>query len=85
MSENDRDFEAPVETTSVFREEFINELDAGTSTSSEPAETGVERLAPGTALLVVKRGGPTRDRGSSSTSRRPQRVGIPTATSSSTM
>ena len=56
MSENDRDFEAPVETTSVFREEFINELDAGTSTSSEPADTGVERLAPGTALLVVKRG-----------------------------
>ncbi|ATD71201.1 MULTISPECIES: glycogen accumulation regulator GarA [Gordonia] len=56
VSENDRDFEAPVETTSVFREEFINELDAGTSTSSEPAETGVERLAPGTALLVVKRG-----------------------------
>lgn len=56
MSENDRDFEAPVETTSVFREEFINELDAGTGTSSEPADTGVERLAPGTALLVVKRG-----------------------------
>ena len=56
MSENDKDLEAPVETTSVFREEFINELDAGTSTSSEPADTGVERLAPGTALLVVKRG-----------------------------
>ncbi|MFE0748243.1 glycogen accumulation regulator GarA [Gordonia sp. NPDC058843] len=56
VSENDRDFEAPVETTSVFREEFINELDAGTSTSSEPTDTGVERLAPGTALLVVKRG-----------------------------
>ncbi|VFA81464.1 Uncharacterized conserved protein, contains FHA domain [Gordonia paraffinivorans] len=56
MSDNDRDFEAPVETTSVFREEFINELDSGTSTSSEPADTGVERLAPGTALLVVKRG-----------------------------
>ncbi|GAC84311.1 glycogen accumulation regulator GarA [Gordonia paraffinivorans] len=56
VSDNDRDFEAPVETTSVFREEFINELDSGTSTSSEPADTGVERLAPGTALLVVKRG-----------------------------
>lgn len=56
MSDNDRDFEAPVETTSVFREEFINELDSGASTSSEPADTGVERLAPGTALLVVKRG-----------------------------
>ena len=56
MSDNDKDFEAPVETTSVFREEFINELDAAGSTSGEPAETGVERLSPGTALLVVKRG-----------------------------
>lgn len=56
MSDNDKDFEAPVETTSVFREEFINELDAGAVTSSEPADTGVERLSPGTALLVVKRG-----------------------------
>ncbi|MBD0862697.1 FHA domain-containing protein [Gordonia sp. zg691] len=56
VSENDKDFEAPVETTSVFREEFINELDAGAGTSSESADTGVERLAPGTALLVVKRG-----------------------------
>ncbi|RPA57883.1 FHA domain-containing protein [Gordonia oryzae] len=55
VSDNDKDFEAPVETTSVFREEFINELDA-TGSSSEPAETGVERLSPGTALLVVKRG-----------------------------
>ncbi|MFT4044093.1 MAG: FHA domain-containing protein [Gordonia sp. (in: high G+C Gram-positive bacteria)] len=55
MSDSDKDFEAPVETTSVFREEFINELDAGAS-SSEPADTGVERLSPGTALLVVKRG-----------------------------
>ena len=45
-----------METTSVFREEFINELDAGAATSSEPADTGVERLSPGTALLVVKRG-----------------------------
>ncbi|ACY21993.1 Forkhead-associated protein [Gordonia bronchialis DSM 43247] len=56
MSDNDKDFEAPVETTSVFREEFINELDANAQTSSEPADTGVERLSPGTALLVVKRG-----------------------------
>ena len=53
MSDNDKDFEAPVETTSVFREEFINELDANAPTSSEPADTGVERLSPGTALLVV--------------------------------
>lgn len=56
MSDNDNGYEAPVETTSVFREEFINELDAGTATSSEPTDTGVERLSPGTALLVVKRG-----------------------------
>ena len=56
MSENDRDLEAPVETTSVFREEFINELDAGAAPSGEPADTGVEKLSPGTALLVVKRG-----------------------------
>lgn len=56
MSDNDKDFEAPVETTSVFREEFINELDQPAATSSEPADTGVERLSPGTALLVVKRG-----------------------------
>ncbi len=56
VSENDRDFEAPVETTSVFREEFINELDSGAPSSGEPADTGVEKLSPGTALLVVKRG-----------------------------
>ncbi|WP_461666100.1 glycogen accumulation regulator GarA [Gordonia sputi] len=56
MSDNDNGYEAPVETTSVFREEFINELDAGAATSSEPADPGVERLSPGTALLVVKRG-----------------------------
>jgi len=56
VSDNDNGYEAPVETTSVFREEFINELDAGTATSSEPTDTGVERLSPGTALLVVKRG-----------------------------
>ncbi|UEA58875.1 FHA domain-containing protein [Gordonia otitidis] len=56
VSDNDNGYEAPVETTSVFREEFINELDAGAATSSEPADTGVERLSPGTALLVVKRG-----------------------------
>ncbi|MFT4126451.1 MAG: FHA domain-containing protein [Gordonia sp. (in: high G+C Gram-positive bacteria)] len=56
MVSNDKGFEAPVETTSVFREEFINELESLSSTSSEPADTGVERLQPGTALLVVKRG-----------------------------
>ncbi|EGD53555.1 Forkhead-associated protein [Gordonia neofelifaecis NRRL B-59395] len=44
-----------METTSVFREDFIKEVDAP-ATSNEPADTGVERLSPGTALLVVKRG-----------------------------
>jgi len=52
---NDNGFEAPVETTSVFREESIKEIDAP-ATTGEPADTGVERLSPGTALLVVKRG-----------------------------
>ena len=55
MTGNDNGFEAPVETTSVFREEFIKEIDAP-ATTGEPADTGVERLSPGTALLVVKRG-----------------------------
>ncbi len=57
MSDNDNGFEAPVETTSVFREEIIKEeLNQSSSSSGEPADLGVERLAPGTALLVVKRG-----------------------------
>ncbi|WP_161896647.1 glycogen accumulation regulator GarA [Gordonia spumicola] len=55
MTGNDNGFEAPVETTSVFREEYIKEIDAP-ATTAEPADTGVERLSPGTALLVVKRG-----------------------------
>lgn len=55
MSGNDNGFEAPVETTSVFREDFIKEVDAP-APSGEPADSGVERLSPGTALLVVKRG-----------------------------
>ncbi|HNP56373.1 MAG TPA: FHA domain-containing protein [Gordonia sp. (in: high G+C Gram-positive bacteria)] len=57
VSDNDNGFEAPVETTSVFREEIIKEeLNQSSSSSGEPADLGVERLAPGTALLVVKRG-----------------------------
>ena len=55
MTGNDNGFEAPVETTSVFREEYIKEIDAP-ATTAEPADPGVERLSPGTALLVVKRG-----------------------------
>ncbi|MFZ2239776.1 FHA domain-containing protein [Gordonia amarae] len=56
VSDYDKELEAPVETTSVFREEFIKELDANAGTPSETADTAVERLSPGTALLVVKRG-----------------------------
>jgi pSer/pThr/pTyr-binding forkhead associated (FHA) protein len=56
VSDYDKELEAPVETTSVFREEFIKELDAHAGAPSETADTAVERLSPGTALLVVKRG-----------------------------
>ncbi|SIS19225.1 glycogen accumulation regulator GarA [Williamsia sterculiae] len=58
MSDNDKDLEAPVETTSVFRADFIKEMEQGAPAASgqESGESGVERLAPGTALLVVKRG-----------------------------
>ncbi|GAA1463108.1 MULTISPECIES: glycogen accumulation regulator GarA [Williamsia] len=55
MSDNDKDLQAPVETTSVFRADFIKELDANGG-STETSETGAERLSAGTALLVVKRG-----------------------------
>ncbi|MFE1593372.1 FHA domain-containing protein [Nocardia sp. NPDC058705] len=60
MSEN-RDpgyGETAAETTSVFRADFLNEVDA--SRSAEPAGEqpvqGVEGLPVGAALLVVKRG-----------------------------
>src|ERR1700739_2321892 len=45
-----------VETTSVFRTEFLNELDAPAQTDTESAVSGVEGLPHGSALLVVKRG-----------------------------
>jgi pSer/pThr/pTyr-binding forkhead associated (FHA) protein len=45
-----------VETTSVFRADFLNELDAPASTVSDNAVSGVEGLPAGSALLVVKRG-----------------------------
>lgn len=48
--------EVSVETTSVFRQEFLNELDAPTSTGTESSVSGVEGLPTGSALLVVKRG-----------------------------
>jgi pSer/pThr/pTyr-binding forkhead associated (FHA) protein len=48
--------EVTVETTSVFRADFLNELDAPAAAGSEGAVSGVEGLPVGSALLVVKRG-----------------------------
>jgi pSer/pThr/pTyr-binding forkhead associated (FHA) protein len=45
-----------VETTSVFRADFLNELDAPASAGSDKAVSGIEGLPLGSALLVVKRG-----------------------------
>jgi pSer/pThr/pTyr-binding forkhead associated (FHA) protein len=60
VSENDNDGiygESPAETTSVFRADFLQELDnSATSQSSEAPVSGVEGLPVGSALLVVKRG-----------------------------
>ena len=53
--DNDSD-EVTVETTSVFRADFLNELDAPAQTGAENAVSGVEGLPAGSALLVVKRG-----------------------------
>ena len=48
--------EVTVETTSVFRADFLNELDAPAQAGAESAVSGVEGLPAGSALLVVKRG-----------------------------
>ena len=48
--------EVTVETTSVFRADFLNELDAPPAAGGESAVSGVEGLPVGSALLVVKRG-----------------------------
>jgi pSer/pThr/pTyr-binding forkhead associated (FHA) protein len=45
-----------VETTSVFRADFLNELDAPPAAGTDGAVSGVEGLPAGSALLVVKRG-----------------------------
>ena len=45
-----------VETTSVFRADFLSELDAPATASPDTAVSGVEGLPQGSALLVVKRG-----------------------------
>ena len=48
--------EVTVETTSVFRADFLSELDAAPATGTSNAVSGVEGLPVGSALLVVKRG-----------------------------
>jgi pSer/pThr/pTyr-binding forkhead associated (FHA) protein len=48
--------EVTVETTSVFRADFLNELDAPAAAGGEGTVSGVEGLPVGSALLVVKRG-----------------------------
>lgn len=63
MTENDRrsgtddtSDEVTVETTSVFRADFLNDLETSPGTSGESSVSGVEGLPVGSALLVVKRG-----------------------------
>ena len=59
MTDKDNDQtseEVTVETTSVFRADFLNELDAPAAAGAEGAVSGVEGLPVGSALLVVKRG-----------------------------
>ena len=48
--------EVTVETTSVFRADFLNELDAPATKGGVGTVSGVEGLPVGSALLVVKRG-----------------------------
>ena len=45
--------EVTVETTSVFRADFLNELDAPAQAGTESAVSGVEGLPAGSALLVA--------------------------------
>ncbi len=59
MSENDNDSaygESAAETTSVFRADFLNEVDTSAAQTGEAPVSGVEGLPVGSALLVVKRG-----------------------------
>lgn len=59
MTENDNDQDSDdvtAETTSVFRADFLSELDAPAQVGAENAVSGVEGLPAGSALLVVKRG-----------------------------
>ncbi len=57
MTESDR--ESAVESTSIFASGLLSQGEPEAETSAEPveeAETGLDSLASGTALLVVKRG-----------------------------
>lgn len=60
MSQNDESGSVPsVETTSVFRADFLVEMERAGAEGGTPAENpvaGVESLPAGSALLVVKRG-----------------------------
>lgn len=60
MSQNDEGGSVPsVETTSVFRADFLVEMERAGAEGGTPAESpvaGVESLPAGSALLVVKRG-----------------------------
>jgi len=57
VSEKDKNagVESPVETTSVFRADFLNEIDPSAEQVDAPLG-GVEGLPAGAALLVVRRG-----------------------------
>lgn len=59
MTEKENDQSADdvtAETTSVFRADFLSELDAPAQKGSESTVSGVEGLPAGSALMVVKRG-----------------------------
>lgn len=59
MTENDRRAEADevtAETTSVFRADFLNDLETPAGPVGETTVSGIEGLPVGSALLVVKRG-----------------------------
>ena len=60
MSQNDESGSVPsVETTSVFRADFLVEMERAAGDAAAPTEnpvSGVDSLPSGSALLVVKRG-----------------------------
>ncbi|EOM78432.1 FHA domain-containing protein [Rhodococcus rhodnii] len=55
-TEGNEGYESPAETTSVFRADFLKELDNTSGDRSDAPVSGVEGLPAGSALLVVKRG-----------------------------